>query len=696
MDRTRALAGAALVGMAVAAGCSGGGAGNPIPQTTTAPASTVKFTITVPLTSASDTARRPQFEAPSGTQSVSFQLSSVNGSAQTSSTPTVVNVSASATGCSTANNTLTCTASVPGVAGDDLYTVTSFPQPNAQGTAIASGTVQVTTTAGTTVTAPVTLSGTIASIALSFQGIGIRGQAGTIPLVVIAKDANGATIMGTYASPITLADSDASGATKLSATTLSDSTAASKVTLSYDGSALTGATISATAGGVASSKITNAIFTPNADYAAVNGSTLSYAMSGTAQTTSGTGTPEPLQTASATETDAYTTGATFGKFSNLVKVNQTISAATVLASNTSTTVQSAGVQSFAIGLFLSDRSNFYYAFNPTPTGATVNEMGVEAVTDPATNTDNWQSKTVATGSGWEVAQLPFKANNAWDAGSGSVSTSTYDTTVYNGTQDVPATNSDVYSQNKDGSYTETYSRIAKDGSFTESTDLTTVNSDGTASDVWKDNYETDTTTIGKPQPAPSGTPGTVIPITETMTLASPSPGPTATPTVTYVPNWYPNGQVPSPLQTDKAADKGSVAIPQKCNIPSSTATNAELIHEDYSNFDPYGYVETDSDDYYYVSGVGLVCAVVHLDWKNYEWDTGTPWGSASMDLVKSLSSTQLQSALRTASSMSQAASIAGQGLRTSVIQHQVQYRKQLQSLRATWHTHAMQSLRHHS
>ena len=202
MDRTRMLAGAALAGLALAAGCGGGNnmLAPPVSKPTAKPASTVKFTISVPVSNSSSTARRPQFDAPSGTQSITFQLTSVDGVAQTSSV-TVINLSASTPGCSTANGILTCSVTVPGIAGTDLFTVTSYPQADAKGTAIATGTAQVATTAGSVTTAPVTLSGTVASIALSVQGIGLLGQSGTLPIVVVAKDTSGATIMGAYASP---------------------------------------------------------------------------------------------------------------------------------------------------------------------------------------------------------------------------------------------------------------------------------------------------------------------------------------------------------------------------------------------------------------------------------------------------------------------------------------------------------------
>ena len=80
------------------------------------------------------------------------------------------------------------------------------------------------------------------------------GTPGTYPITITAESAGGMTITGTYAAPITLSDSDVTGATRLSASTLPNS--ASTVSLVYNGlggSALggfQGAIVTATSGTV--------------------------------------------------------------------------------------------------------------------------------------------------------------------------------------------------------------------------------------------------------------------------------------------------------------------------------------------------------------------------------------------------------------------------------------------------------------
>ena len=688
MDRARVLAGAALAGLTIAAGCGGGSTGSPIPQPTIAPASTVKFTITVPLTDASGTARRPMFDAPSGTQSVSFQLTSVNGSPQ-SATPTVVNVSSTATGCSAANGTLTCTANVPGIAGSDLFTVTSYPQSDAKGTAIASGTVQVSTTAGTTTTAPVTLTGTIASIAVSVQGVAVPGVSSTLPVVVIAKDAKGATIMGTYTSPVTLADSDTSGVTTLSKTSLLSSTDAAAVTLSYTGAALKSATISASSTGVASSSITNATFAPSGDYVATNGMKLTYALSQTSTYVNGTSTPSPAQTASGTEVDTYSTGKTFNNLQNLVDVNQVFTPA-------------------AGGFAFPWADDFYYSLNQTAGGATINEAGW--VFNQPNNTTMLEDQSVATGGlGWQLLQLPFKAGNTWDSGSAYKETVSYKTQVPTpaGTT-APGATTSIYAWNKDGSYTDTWKTQSNDGTITTYTETMTVTPNGAGTDTYafydanNVSQGTETDTYGTPVPAPSGTPGYVIPVTQLYVPASPSPGaspvPSPTPLTYNLRDWYPGGaQPPSPLQSDASTDKGSVAIPAACNLSSTIATTGEQIEDVYSDVDPFGSAEQRTSDSYYAQGLGLVCMIEQDTYTSVNvWDgSGNPTPRIyTWNAVQALTPSTLQSALRQSSSMSQAAMNAGFALQNAFGPLHAEHRKlstesRLKAVRAR-----MASLRH--
>src|SRR6202042_2847784 len=74
------------------------------------------------------------------------------------------------------------------------------------------------------------------------------GKSSKIGVHVIAADADGYLIVGSYSTPLAVADSDKTGVTKLSATTLHSSTDASKLMLTYSGKKISSATVSVSAG----------------------------------------------------------------------------------------------------------------------------------------------------------------------------------------------------------------------------------------------------------------------------------------------------------------------------------------------------------------------------------------------------------------------------------------------------------------
>jgi hypothetical protein len=184
----------------------------------------------------------------------------VNGSAQTGS-PTVVNLTATSPGCSNTGGTLvSCTVVVPAPVGSDVFSMTTYSQPNAAGNALSSASmISVTVASGVTNNVPLTLNPIVASVVVTAPSF-INGVAATAPVMVTAKDATGATIVapGSYQPAIALTNSDTSGSTTLSTTNVP--TPNTVVTLSYNGSSSAPAsvTISATATGIPSSAITPA------------------------------------------------------------------------------------------------------------------------------------------------------------------------------------------------------------------------------------------------------------------------------------------------------------------------------------------------------------------------------------------------------------------------------------------------------
>jgi hypothetical protein len=173
------------------------------------------------------------------------------------------NTSASSANCSDVNGGTMCTFTVGIASGkNQVFRVNAYDRPNGAGNLLSSGTVIQTIKPGFNVI-PITLSGVVSSIAVGVQNPNTpAGTRATLAVSVMAEDADGNVIVGpgAYSTPIALTDSDTSGATTLSATTVSGPNG--KVTLTYSGANLTSATIGASATGISPSNIAPATFAP--------------------------------------------------------------------------------------------------------------------------------------------------------------------------------------------------------------------------------------------------------------------------------------------------------------------------------------------------------------------------------------------------------------------------------------------------
>ncbi len=253
------------------AACSGGGGGNPIgtPSTPAPPPPGGGGTTTIPThfviggpassTTALGSSRSPQY-VPNTVKSVTISLNSVNAVPPPSGLTTTATDNISAPSCP-------CVVSGPSVPpGSDAFTITTYDGTGGTGNAISVATQTIAITAGTTNNVTITLEGIPKSFAIAGIPSASAGTAlSATALSVTVKDADGNTITGAYASPITLADSDATGASTL-ATSGSDSPPAHELlsssdtaTLSYTGLAILPATISASATGATTA---NATFAP--------------------------------------------------------------------------------------------------------------------------------------------------------------------------------------------------------------------------------------------------------------------------------------------------------------------------------------------------------------------------------------------------------------------------------------------------
>jgi virginiamycin B lyase len=169
----------------------------------------------------------------------------------------------SAKGCSTIDGATQCSFTIGIPSGKTIFSVATYASADGSGTALSQGSVTRTIKAGQMAVIPLTLSGVVSSIAVSLGNASPpAGAAATTPVYVTAYDASGAAIVGpgNYGTPITLTDSDTSGITTLSSTTVNGP--AAKVSLTYSGHSLLSASIGASAAGIPATSITGATFAP--------------------------------------------------------------------------------------------------------------------------------------------------------------------------------------------------------------------------------------------------------------------------------------------------------------------------------------------------------------------------------------------------------------------------------------------------
>jgi hypothetical protein len=248
------------------AGCGGGGGGSsslPQTQTPTTPAGkqSVVVSITIPAaTSGAAAAKRSPLYVSANTQSASI---AVNGG-----TPVIANLSASSSSCTPATGGgRTCSVTVSAPVGTDTFTEILYASTTGTGTPLSQNTTSAAIVAGKSNVINMTLDGVVSSIALALANpTPALGTAASIALTVTIKDASGAAIIGSdpFTNPITLTDSDTSGATTLSKTTLASPADAAALTVAYTGAAIASATFGASATGVTAANVTPATLTPAA------------------------------------------------------------------------------------------------------------------------------------------------------------------------------------------------------------------------------------------------------------------------------------------------------------------------------------------------------------------------------------------------------------------------------------------------
>lgn len=214
----------------IVAGCGGGGGSSPgLPVGSKAGVAAGSATLVIPnsATTPSSNGRRPQFIAASA---ASVKISVPTLADQ------IFSIAAGSTSCTTANSARTCTLAFTATAGQPAITVTLYDGANATGNVLGSATAIPSVTAGVPFTVSLTIGGTIKTVTINLSSSFTMGTPGTATVMVTAVDADGNAITGpaNFSQPVTLVNSDTSGAFTLSSTTINSPTGSA--TLTYNGS----------------------------------------------------------------------------------------------------------------------------------------------------------------------------------------------------------------------------------------------------------------------------------------------------------------------------------------------------------------------------------------------------------------------------------------------------------------------------
>lgn len=247
-------------------GCGGGGGGSALPQAgpTSLPSAglqnvTVSITIPAAASAGSAAMRSPRYVS-INTQSASI---AVNGG-----TPVIANLAAGSPNCTLiSGGGRTCTVALSAPVGSDTFTEITYASATGTGAPLSQSKTAATIVAGKANAVSITLDGIVASIALTLANTSpTEGTPATIPLTVNFNDASGAAIIGSdpFVNPITLTNSDGSGATTLSKTTLNSPADAAGLTVAYTGAVIAQAVFAASSTGVPAAAITGATLTPQA------------------------------------------------------------------------------------------------------------------------------------------------------------------------------------------------------------------------------------------------------------------------------------------------------------------------------------------------------------------------------------------------------------------------------------------------
>jgi hypothetical protein len=231
------------------AACGGGNSSAPIPAASPASRqSSAKATFVVKIPAKVTTSARASHYITAGVQGIEFDVTQAGNSAASTSVFYVLD--AQQPYCSTpSGGGLTCTVDVDAMPGDDTFSVTTFDEPEKLAANIVSvGSIEKTISAESNNTVNIVTYGVPTFFSMSLDNpFPAAGTPDTQSIHLLALDTDGNVIIGTYDTPIAIANNDQSGTIQISATSAADSAQASDITVSYNGTTPTqGVMISAT------------------------------------------------------------------------------------------------------------------------------------------------------------------------------------------------------------------------------------------------------------------------------------------------------------------------------------------------------------------------------------------------------------------------------------------------------------------
>lgn len=134
---------------------------------------------------------------------------------------------------------LTCTLALQAPPGTDIFTVETWDTPNEDGYIISTAAVTQTIALHALNTINLATSGVVVNLQLGLgTPYGVSGVPGSSSILITALDGDQNVIVGPFDQPLALSDSDTSGSTTLSNTSLASPSDFTGLTLSYNGGAL--------------------------------------------------------------------------------------------------------------------------------------------------------------------------------------------------------------------------------------------------------------------------------------------------------------------------------------------------------------------------------------------------------------------------------------------------------------------------